>query len=343
MFSVVMATYNGMPWVVEQIDSLAKQTLLPSELIIADDGSTDGTIAAIEDMRAKLPFPVTIHQNPERLGYADNFLSAAELASQPYICFCDQDDVWLPNKLETYAALIKAHPAVSLFIHQAEIVDQKLQKLGANHPVVRETRLQPPLAANVLHRPPGFSMAFSRELVTRHDFRTRPADFEFRSQPSKHDTWIMTLANAEGGIYYTTDNLALYRRHDNNASFFRPGTNATRRLGQMRDVLKTPSMTTIEIQAQAYREHANYFDAKSKSAPSNVDAERYRALAAQYRRGADLAAHRLRHYHSKLGNRVALFAKALRNGMYRDNNKINRRMVLQDFSSLFSLSPPVKR
>ena len=95
--SVVMATYNGAAFIDEQLRSLAAQTVLPSELVVSDDGSTDGTLVHVERFAEVAPFPVLVLRNTEPLGYGENFLRAARLATGDCIALCDQDDVWLPT------------------------------------------------------------------------------------------------------------------------------------------------------------------------------------------------------------------------------------------------------
>jgi glycosyltransferase involved in cell wall biosynthesis len=329
-----MSTYNGRPWVTEQIESLAKQTRPPIELIVTDDNSTDGTVDTIRALGPKLPFPLRIRQNAVRLGYAENFLSAAELAEAPYICWCDQDDVWLPAKLDTMAKLIEANPKASLFVHQSTLVDQALNTLGANHPVIRQSRYEPPLTGNPLARPPGFAMTFGRDLMTRYDWKSRPADFEFAGERSKHDTSTYTIANAVGGVYFTTEVLALYRRHQSNASYFRPGTNASRRLKQWMSAAQAPAREHLETQERAFREHAAYFEACARKAEGPADRERFAQLAQKYRRGEDLAQSRLAIHHSSYGRGTVALGQALSKRLYVDGKRLNRRILFQDCMAL---------
>ena len=332
-----MSTYNGRPWVVAQIESLAGQTHTPIELIVADDGSTDGTCDLIREMASKLPFPLRIRQNPVNLGYAENFLSAADLATGPYICWCDQDDVWLPAKLETMAKLIASHPNASLFVHQSSVVDDRLTPLGANHPVIRSTRFEPPLTGNPVARPPGFAMTFKRDLISGYDWRNRPADFEFPGEPSKHDTWTYTMANAVGGVYFTTEILALYRRHQANASYFRPGTNVSRRFKQIRSATQAPPLEGLRTLEQAFREHAAFFDACALKAADPAARQQFTHMAQKFRRGEDLARSRLAIHQSSYGGRAVALAKALSKGLYVDGKRINRRMLFQDSMALMPL------
>src|ERR1700692_1867054 len=97
--SVAMATYNGQKFIREQLDSLAAQQHLPSELIITDDASSDKTVAIAEQFAKTAPFTVHIHRHEKRLGYRANFMRAASRCTSELIAFCDQDDIWSPRTL----------------------------------------------------------------------------------------------------------------------------------------------------------------------------------------------------------------------------------------------------
>ncbi|RYE93095.1 MAG: glycosyltransferase, partial [Oxalobacteraceae bacterium] len=105
--SVVMATYNGASHIREQLDSIERQTLTPDEVLIGDDGSSDATLAIVRDFAARTSIPVTVAEKSERLGFADNFLWTAERSRHDLIALCDQDDLWLPDKLERARDRIK--------------------------------------------------------------------------------------------------------------------------------------------------------------------------------------------------------------------------------------------
>ena len=107
--SVVMCTCNGENrHLREQLDSILTQTLLPNEVIIQDDCSTDGTMAILEEYAHRAPSGVKIcfSGNAKRLGINDNFFGAMAKATCDYIAISDQDDIWLPTKLERQMATI---------------------------------------------------------------------------------------------------------------------------------------------------------------------------------------------------------------------------------------------
>ena len=97
--SVALCTCNGARFLSEQLVSLAEQTLRPIELVVCDDASDDGTWQLLEEFQRSAPFPVRLYRNVRRLGIAQNFEQAMLLCEGDVIALCDQDDVWLPEKL----------------------------------------------------------------------------------------------------------------------------------------------------------------------------------------------------------------------------------------------------
>lgn len=104
--SVVMTTYNGEKYIIEQLNSIKNQTLAPDEVIICDDCSTDGTCRLITDfiLENKLS-EWELYQNKENLGFFDNFFKALRLCTGDVIYLADQDDVWDLNKIKTFTEL----------------------------------------------------------------------------------------------------------------------------------------------------------------------------------------------------------------------------------------------
>ena len=105
--SVVMCTYNGASrHLAEQLDSIFSQTLLPAELIVQDDGSTDNTMDLLHSYAAKTPegMEMRIFRNEKQMGINANFFSAMRRAKGDLIAVSDQDDIWMPTKLEEQAA-----------------------------------------------------------------------------------------------------------------------------------------------------------------------------------------------------------------------------------------------
>lgn len=100
-----MCTYNGASYIKEQLDSIISQTYPVYELIIQDDGSTDGTLQIIQEYQERYSF-VQVYQNKEKKGINRNFFSAMYLAKGDYIAISDQDDIWEKDKLKIQMASI---------------------------------------------------------------------------------------------------------------------------------------------------------------------------------------------------------------------------------------------
>jgi len=123
-FSVAMCTYNGARFIGEQLASIASQTTLPKELVVCDDLSTDDTVDILNRFAANAPFPVRILVNTVNVGLIKNFERAIGLCSEAFIALCDQDDVWMPPKLERLAAEFDRAPDVGLIFSDAELIDE---------------------------------------------------------------------------------------------------------------------------------------------------------------------------------------------------------------------------
>ena len=100
MIDIVLATYNGEKYVGEQIESIINQTYKDWKLIIRDDGSKDKTAEVIEKYAAKDNRITIIKDGIGNLGFNGNFTKLLETSSQDYVMICDQDDVWIPEKIE---------------------------------------------------------------------------------------------------------------------------------------------------------------------------------------------------------------------------------------------------
>lgn len=128
--SVAMCTFNGGRYLGVQLESIAAQTLLPRELIVCDDGSTDDTIAILKQFRANVSFHVTIVENTSRMGSTRNFDQAIGMARGEFIALCDQDDRWLPNKLERLSQCLMENPFLGGVFSDAELIDGDGRRVG---------------------------------------------------------------------------------------------------------------------------------------------------------------------------------------------------------------------
>lgn len=213
--SVAMCTYNGARYLPEQLESLALQNRLPDELVVCDDNSTDQTVHILSNFAASASFPVSVNVNKQTLGLIKNFEQAISFCQGDVVALCDQDDVWLPAKLERFAAEFSRSPDVGLVFTDAEVVDENLQpagyslwqKLGFSR---RESEQ--------LQRGGGFDALLQGATVTGATaaFRSRfkPLVLPFPTDLNViHDAWISMLVTAVSRVLPVEDRLIKYRQH----------------------------------------------------------------------------------------------------------------------------------
>ncbi|MBR5851259.1 MAG: glycosyltransferase family 2 protein [Bacteroidaceae bacterium] len=126
---VLLSTYNGEKYLAQQLTSLLDQNDVDVEILVRDDGSQDGTVALLDEWKRK---DLLEWYTSDNLGPGKSFMHLLETA-QPgnYYAFCDQDDVWMPNKLsmtmEKMKAVEQANPGKPVIVHtDMNIVDEKL-------------------------------------------------------------------------------------------------------------------------------------------------------------------------------------------------------------------------
>lgn len=132
--AILMATYNGEKYACEQIDSLLSQTCDDWHLYIHDDGSSDNTVSIIHKYENDHPEKITLLHYPSQGGACRNFLSMLEKIDSQYYMFCDQDDVWFPEKVDCSLKEIRkqefSSPGRAVIVcTDLLIVDQKLNTL----------------------------------------------------------------------------------------------------------------------------------------------------------------------------------------------------------------------
>ena len=128
--SVAMCTFNGERYLSEQLESIATQTLQPSELIICDDCSSDATDQIVKAFTSKVSFPVKFVRNQANIGCTKNFEQAIQLCTGDFIALSDQDDIWYPNKLGTLYSALESDPFIGGVFSDGDIIGSKIQVNG---------------------------------------------------------------------------------------------------------------------------------------------------------------------------------------------------------------------
>ncbi len=215
--SIALATYNGATFLQEQLESLAGQTLVPDELVVCDDQSSDATVEILHRFALRAPFPVHVRVNDERLGWRGNFVEATGLCSHDLVAFCDQDDVWYPGKLETIVREFD-DPSVMLVHHNADLVDPRGEAYGTLQPVTTEKRIIEALSRPThWSNPLGLTMVFRAVLARYNDLWPESIDLAVPGHRAAHDQWFYFLATNLGTVISLPQRLLGYRQHQGNS------------------------------------------------------------------------------------------------------------------------------
>lgn len=113
MFSVALCTYNGVKYIADQLDSIINQTRTVDEIIVSDDGSTDGTLMILEEFAQKYSL-LHYSVNTVRKGFKQNFLDTIRQCKGDVVLLSDQDDKWYLNKVEFVLERFQKHPKIQL-------------------------------------------------------------------------------------------------------------------------------------------------------------------------------------------------------------------------------------
>ena len=128
--SVAMCTYNGGRYLQRQLETIARQTVVPDELVVFDDRSTDDTVVQLEAFARQVYFPVRIHVNECRLGVAKNFGACVSHCRGDIVVLTDQDDLWTTDRLERTCDKFADDPDLSYTYSDADLIDVEDRMLG---------------------------------------------------------------------------------------------------------------------------------------------------------------------------------------------------------------------
>jgi glycosyltransferase involved in cell wall biosynthesis len=142
-FSVVLPAYNNAATVIPAIESILTQTYPPLEVIVIDDGSTDGTATLVQ---TRFGDTVRLVIFPENQGPAAARNAGLEQASGTHIAFLDADDIWRPQKLEAMAAVLAQFPDTSLVFHLHSLSVERLQAVQPQRVPFRNLLWRNPVA-----------------------------------------------------------------------------------------------------------------------------------------------------------------------------------------------------
>ena len=223
--AILLSTYNGSAFLAEQLDSLFDQTYENFIVVVRDDGSTDNTLAILQDYKSREPDRVhMIESDTGNLGARDSFAYLVDYALQhkdalglesAYMMFCDQDDVWFPEKVATELQAMleteQAHPDLPVLIHSdLQVVSETLEPVAPS--LARYQGLE--TSRN------GFNQMVISNLVTGCtaliNEKLARKSLPVAGNAIMHDWWLALVAAAFGKVVYLDKALIHYRQHGSN-------------------------------------------------------------------------------------------------------------------------------
>ncbi|MBL4707507.1 MAG: glycosyltransferase family 2 protein [Flavobacteriales bacterium] len=214
LIQILLSTYNGSRFLREQLDSIVNQSYRNWQLLIRDDGSSDGTEAIIEEYCTKHANRIKFVSGGKGGDASSSFISMLHFVDSPYIMFCDQDDVWVTEKVQNafnaIQSLEKQNP-LALHYTDMKIVNENMTELYPSF--FEQQKLNPEWSATPYHSftqsiAAGCTMIFTKALI----HRLHP----IKAPLFQHDHWLTMHASYYGVIGYSLEKTVYYRQHQSN-------------------------------------------------------------------------------------------------------------------------------
>ncbi len=214
--AILLATYNGALFIQEQLNSLLSQSYPDWQLFIHDDGSTDNTPSILKEYASQHP-RIHILNYPPTGGACQNFMSLLNQVDAPYYMFCDQDDVWLPNKIEREMELMQQceqqYPNKPIIIHSdLQVVDSALRTICSSFWKYEHIQLER------YQRWEDFSHGcLTTGCTMLFNDKVKELSLPMSNSALMHDEWVTLCVIAHDGIIAPLlQATILYRQHNDN-------------------------------------------------------------------------------------------------------------------------------
>lgn len=202
--TVLLATFNGVRFLEEQLTSLIDQRDVNIEVLVNDDGSTDGTLEILETWRAKGLIVSISHS--KGLGPTRAFLTLLKSCDQKeFVAFCDQDDVWVVDKLSIQVnSLSQSTPMMSTCLRR--YIDETGNVIGKSKDLRKPPSFRNSVFENIA---PGNTVLLNNPAIKVIN--------SFDNLPINHyDSWIYLLMATFGKVFFISSYLVNYRLHSSN-------------------------------------------------------------------------------------------------------------------------------
>ncbi len=201
---ILMSTYNGKKYLREQIESLLSQTYSNIEILIRDDGSKDGTISILEEYSQNYPSIKVFKE--ENIGVVNSFFNLLKKSEADYIAFCDQDDIWLENKVEKAIEKLQHVTEPALYCSNKILIDADNHVIAENHGKYLSPSFENAVVECICT---GCTTVLNQKLaqIIRQNIP---------KHAMMHDWWCYLVATYHGKVIFDENSYIWYRQHGNN-------------------------------------------------------------------------------------------------------------------------------
>lgn len=212
MMNILISTYNGERFIEQQLDSILKQRDVQFKIYIRDDGSTDHTVEVIKQYQKQhsLETQLELYEG-ENIGFCPSFFALLHKASDgDYWAFCDQDDVWYPDKLVKAKRWLDAHDEKIPLLYHSGVVfgDSTLQLMSNYENPCPDFNFQKSITSNIFY---GFASVVNRAMYEKL-LCADPQHIKY------HDWFMAMIVTAFGRYHFSNDVQAVHRLHESNTS-----------------------------------------------------------------------------------------------------------------------------
>ncbi|MCQ2573070.1 MAG: glycosyltransferase [Treponema sp.] len=312
--AVVACTYNGAKYIEHQIQSILNQNHPIDQIFISDDKSTDNTFEILTELQKKYPEIIQINRNEKNLGYRKNFEQTLLLAKDFDIIFlCDQDDEWLPEKVESILYEFASNPNTNLVFSNGHLTDSELNIQNdstlfsyffnkSRKKVFKNSQIQLLMNGGVIT---GATMAIKNTLIEK------VVPF---SEIWIHDEWIAIHAACNGNISFIDKPLIKYRIHQNQQVGL--GSHRHNFFSWLQYLIKDASaedeINKIQVQLQKNSELKKFLPENERTSLENLE---------------KFYTEKITSYHKNFFGRLTFVVKNNLNGNYRKYGQNNANTV----------------
>lgn len=231
---ILLPTYNGEKYLREQLDSILNQTYKDIRLIISDDCSKDMTVQILKEYEQK-DDRIKVYVQQQNLGCVKNIEFLLEKVENPYYMLADQDDVWLPEKVEKSLEKLKQEN-VDLVFGDLEVVDQELKTMYPSFGdfMLLNRKIKKYINSDRLNYL--YNCVTGCTLLARKKTLEKILPLPTKSKYVIHDYWMGLITSLNGKVAYIPEKYIKYRQHGNNQVGTNKISHGFQKLDQVREL-----------------------------------------------------------------------------------------------------------